>query len=122
MLKKLKLKYSSKVKYVIGLIKIEEKHNHFLIEKIIGAVEKNTLHAISMEKTPEIMLEIEKNYRLFRRVYQSLLGDIEDAFVQYIHLLEPNDIKQRMGVESIVSIQSCFELFNFTYFSNVLLS
>ena len=68
------------------------------------------------------MLEIEKNYRLFRRVYQSLLGDIEDAFVQYIHSLEPNDIKQRMGVESIVSIQSCFELFNFTYFSNFVLS
>ena len=94
MLKKLKLKYSSKLKYDIGLIKIEEKHNQFLIEKIIGAVEKNNLHAISMEKTPEIMLEIEKNYRLCRRVYQSLLGDIEDAFVQYIHSLEPNDIKQ----------------------------
>ena len=47
-----------------------------------------------MEKTPEIMLEIDKNYRLFRRVYQSPFVDIADVFIQYIRLLELDEIKQ----------------------------
>ena len=37
---KIKIRHSSKVKDDIGLITIEEKDNQFLIEKIIGAVEK----------------------------------------------------------------------------------
>ena len=60
MLKKLKLKYSSKVKYDFGPIKIEEKHNQFLIEKIIGVVEKNTLNAISMEKPLKLCLKLKR--------------------------------------------------------------
>ena len=40
------------------------------------------------------MLEIEKNYRLCRRVYRSLFVDIADVFIQYIHLLELDVIKQ----------------------------
>ena len=40
MLKKNKIRHSSKVKDDIGLIKIEEKDNQYLIEKIIGTVEK----------------------------------------------------------------------------------
>ena len=40
------------------------------------------------------MLEIEKNYRLFRRVYQSLFVDPADIFIQYIYSLEPEEIKQ----------------------------
>ena len=39
------------------------------------------------------MLEIEKNYRLCRRVYQSLFVDTADSFIQYIYLLEPEEIK-----------------------------
>ena len=70
-----------------------------------------------MEKTPEIMLEIDKNYRLFRRVYQSPFVDIADVFIQYIRLLELDEIKQLednirangWGVESIVDIQNYFE-------------
>ena len=48
MLKKtLKTRHSSKVKDDIGLIKTEEKDNQYLIEKIIGTVEKNNLYVIS---------------------------------------------------------------------------
>ena len=58
------------------------------------------------------MLEIEKNYRLHRRAYQSLLVGITDIFIQYIYSLEPDEIKQldedikanRWEVESIVDI------------------
>ena len=60
---KIKIRHSSKVEGDIGLIRIEEKVNQFLIEKINGAVEKNSPFVTSMEKAPpEIMLEIEKNY------------------------------------------------------------
>ena len=46
---KIKTNYSSKLKDDIGLIKIEEKANQFLIEKIIGAVEKKP-YVVSMEE------------------------------------------------------------------------
>ena len=39
------------------------------------------------------MLEIEKNYRLCRRVYQSLYVDVADNFIQYIYSLEHDEIK-----------------------------
>ena len=50
MLKKNKIRHSSKVKDDIGLIKIEEKDNQYLIEKIIGTVERNNLYVISGNK------------------------------------------------------------------------
>ena len=39
---KIKIRYLSKVKDDIDVIKTEEKGNQFLIEKIVGAVEKKT--------------------------------------------------------------------------------
>ena len=69
MRKKTKFRHSSKIKDDIDLIKIEVRDNQFLIEKNIGTVKK-TIHTwLVWKKTPEIMLEIEKNYRLYRRVY-----------------------------------------------------
>ena len=75
------------------------------------------------------MLEIEKNYRLFRRVYQSLFVDTADIFIQYIYSLEPEEINQLdddiktnwWGIESIVDIQNSFELlriFQLVYYLN----
>ena len=75
------------------------------------------------------MLEIEKNYWLFRRVYQSLFVDTADIFIQYIYSLEPEEIKQLdddiktnwWGIESIVDIQNSFELlriFQLVYYLN----
>ena len=46
---KIKTNHSSKLKDDSGLIKIEEKANQFLIEKIIGAVEKKP-YVVSMEE------------------------------------------------------------------------
>ena len=40
------------------MIKNEEKDNQFLIEKIVGAVEKNNPYVISMEEKLEIMFEL----------------------------------------------------------------
>ena len=86
-----------------------------------------------MEKTPEVMLEIDKNYRLCRRVYQSSFVDTADVFIQYTRLLELDEIKQLednirakgWGIESIVNIQNSFELLQifqlFYYFNGCLL-
>ena len=64
------------------------------------------------------MLEIEKNFKLCRRVYQSLFVDIADVFIQYIYSLELDKIKELdddikangWGIESIVDMQNSFEL------------
>ena len=100
-----------------------------MVEKIVGAVEKKNQYVISIEKRPEILLEIEKNYRLCRHFYQSLFVNIADVFIQYIHSFEPtkieeldDDIKENgWRVESIVDIQNSFELlciFQLFYYLN----
>ena len=55
-----KISHSPKVKQDNELIKIEEKDNQFLIEKIIGAVEKTKPYEISMEKNLKFHLKLKK--------------------------------------------------------------
>ena len=88
------IRHTSKVKDEIGLQKIEEKDKQFLIEKIIAEIEKKSQYTIETEKTPEIMLKIERNYRICSRVYQSLRFEVTEMFVQYIHTLSLDEIKQ----------------------------
>ena len=64
-----------------------------MVEKIIDGIEKTNCHILD-KKNPSIILEIEKNYRILRRVYQSLYIDTADTFMQYIHSLEPDKIEQ----------------------------
>ena len=40
------------------------------------------------------MLEIEKNYKVCRRVYQSLFAEVADTFIQYTNTLSPDEIDQ----------------------------
>ena len=92
--KKFLIRHTSKVKDKIGLQKIEEKDKQFLIEKIIAEIEKKSQYTIETEKTPEIMLKIERNYRICSRVYQSLRFEVAEMFVQYINTLSLDEIKQ----------------------------
>ena len=58
----------------VGLQKVEDKNNQFLIEKIVLVV------SYQKEKKPEILETIEGNYKVARRVYQYLYFDIADLF------------------------------------------
>ena len=40
------------------------------------------------------MLEIEKSYRVCRRVYQALFYEITETFIQYVNSLAPDEIEQ----------------------------
>lgn len=75
------------------------------------------------------MFELKRNYRICRRVYQSLLVNIADLFIQYIHKLDPDEIEQMnndlkangWGVKSVVEIQYAFEFlwtFQMFYYYN----
>ena len=127
------IRCTSEVKDKIGLQKIEEKDKQFSIEKIIAEIEKKSPYITETEKKPEIMLEIEKNYGICRRVYQSLFFDIAETFIQYINTLPPDEIKQldddlkanEWGVKSIVGIEDSVELlklFQMFYYFNGRLS
>ena len=118
---KILIRHTSKVKDEVGLQKIEEKDKQFLIEKNIPNIEKEKKKIpckIEVEKVSYIMLEIEKNYRICRLVYQSLLIEIADTFIQYINNLSPDKIDQLdddirsngYGAQSIVEIESSVEL------------
>ena len=91
---KILIRYSSKVSNIVSLQKIEEKDKQFLIEKNIFEVEKKSPYAKETEKKPEIIIETEKNYRIYRRVYQSQFVELADTFIQYINTLTPDDIEQ----------------------------
>ena len=77
---KLFIRHTAKATNSYGLKKIEEKDRQILTEKIIHNVENENPYVTSTEEKPQIMEEIEKNYKICRRVYQSLFIDVTDTF------------------------------------------
>ena len=91
---KLIIKHAAKAKDSVGLKTIEDRDRQFLIEKIIHGIEFNNPYDISSEKkTPEIIDTVEKNYRISRRVYQSVFVDVADSFIEYIHSSDVDEIQ-----------------------------
>ena len=65
--------------------KIEEKGKQLLIEKIVAKIENKNLYEMKTERKPETMLDIEKSYRVSRRLYQALFYEISETFIQYVN-------------------------------------
>ena len=51
------------------------------------------LYETDSENKPEILLTIERNYRIARRVYQQLHNDTSDLFADFIRSLSVFDIQ-----------------------------
>ena len=107
-----KLLHTRKMLDTVGLQKVEEKNNQFLIEKIILGVEfENAYH---QEKKPEILETIEGNYKVARRVYQYLYFDIvEDLFLEYVKSMdsyEIQDIEEDMKANGWGAVEKISEL------------
>ena len=89
-----------------------------MIEKIIHGVEFNNPYEISSEKKSEIIDTAEKNYRISRRVYQSLFVDLADSFIEYVHSLDVDEIQQLdddlkangWGTKSLLEVEIAYEL------------
>ena len=102
----------------VGIEKIEEKNNQFLIEKIIHEVEFKSLYHSNPEKKPEIMSTIESNYRVARRVYQQLHLDISELFADFIRSMSSyklqdidEDIKSNgWEIKKVTEVQDAQEL------------
>ena len=119
----------SKSKRFLSLKTIEDSHRQFLIEKIIHGVEFSNPFANSIEKNPEIVDTAEKNYKISRRVYQSLFVDVADIFIEYIHSLDADEIQQldddlkanEYGAKSLLEIENAYEMlttFQMFYYFN----
>ena len=88
----------------------------FLIEKIIHSIENENPYTISVEK--KIIREIEKTYKVCRRVCQSLFVDIGDTFIEYIQSLDTDEIQQidddlkanGWGIRSVMEAENAFDL------------
>ena len=100
-----------------------------MIEKIIHEIEFNNPYNISSEKKAEIIDTVEKNYRISRRVYQSLFVDIADSFIEYILSLNVDEIQQLdddlkangWGTKSLLEIENAYEpltIFQMFYYFN----
>ena len=87
---KLYICHTAKLQDSISLKTIEKRDRQFLVEKRIHSIEFNNPYQNSIEKTPEIIDMVEKNYKILRRAYQSLFVDLADAFIEYIHTLDAN--------------------------------
>ena len=82
-------------------------------------MKKTTCTGLVWKKTLEIMLEIEKTIGYLDLSTNPCSLTLQTfLFIQYIHSLEPDEIKQLddniktngWGIESIVDIQNSFEL------------
>ena len=91
----------------VGLQKVEDKNNQFLIEKIVLVV------SYQKEKKPEILETIEGNYKVARRVYQYLYFDIADLFLEYVKSMdsyEIQDIEEDMKVNGWGTVEKISEI------------
>lgn len=94
--------------------KIEERDRQFLVEKIIHGVEFQDQFENSTETKHETTDTVEKNYKILRRVYQYLFVDLADAFIEYVHSLDADEIQQLddiikangYGVKSLLEIEN----------------
>ena len=107
-----------KQKIDFSLKTIESRDRQFLIEKLIHNIAFKGNYQSSTEKNPKIIETIEKNYKVNRRMYQSLFSDITESFFEYIHSLDPDEIQELdsdlkangWGVQSLTEIQDAHHL------------
>ena len=83
-----KLLHTRKMLDTVGLKNLEEKNKQFLLEKIIHGIEFENLYATNSERKPKIMSNIERNYRITRRVYQQLYIDTAELLAEFIRSLD----------------------------------
>ena len=126
---KLPICHTVKTKADFSLKTIGSRGRQFLIEKLIRNIEFRDHYQNSIEKKPNIIETIEANYKVNRRVYQSIFSDIAESFFEYIRLLDPDEIQELdsdieangWGVESITEIQHAERLltiFQIFYYHN----
>ena len=117
------IRHTPKAKDLVSLKTTEDTDRQFLTEKIIHGIEFNNPYDISSKKTPDIIDKVEKNYRISRRVYQSLFVDVADSFIEYTHSLDVDEIQQLddnlkangWGAKSLLEVENSYELFKVTY-------
>ena len=80
------------LKNYISIRKIEERDRKFLVEKIINGVEFNNPYQNSIEKKPESTRTVENNYKISRRIYQSVFADVANIFIEHIHSFNQDEI------------------------------
>ena len=115
---KLIIRHTAKAKDSVSLKTIEEKDRQLLIEKIIHGTEFNNPYNNSSEKKPEIIDTVEKNYRIWRCVYQSCFVHVADSFIEYIHSLNVDEIQllhhvlkvDGWGTKTLLEIENAYEL------------
>ena len=91
-------------------------------------MEFNNPHEASIKKT-EIINTVESNYKISRQVYQTAFVDVADSFIEYFHLLDPDEIQELdddlkanvWGAKSLLEIENAYELltvFQMFYYLN----
>ena len=65
---------------------------YILVEKIISGDKFNNPYQNSIEKNPEIIKTVESNYKISRSVYQFVFADVTNIFIEYIYLLDQDEI------------------------------
>ena len=98
-----KIKHTRKMSDSIGMQKIGEESKQFLVEKIIHGIKFKNPYNIETEKKPEIIENVESNYKIARRVYQQLYVDISELsaeFIRSIDLLNLQDMDDDIKANS----------------------
>ena len=79
---KLLICHTAKTKDDFSFKTIESRDRQFLIEKLIHNIAFKGHYQSSTEKNPKIVETIENNYKVNRRMYQSLFSDITESFFE----------------------------------------
>ena len=111
----------------IVMEELQTRNWQYLIESLIYQVEKDRdYYKIKTKRDSEIIASMEKDYKILRRVFDSILATIAENFQLYLNSLSEKEVTEidsdfASGLASIQDTENAFDLlalFDFFYFVN----
>ena len=74
---------------------LQNKNWQYLIESLIYKVEKDRdYYKIKTKRDSEMIVSMEKNYKILRRVYDSIFATIAENFQPYLNSLSEEEVTE----------------------------
>ena len=78
----------------VGLVEIQQKNWQYMIESFVGSTETFYLKEKIILKELKTLKEIEKKYKIYRRMYNTIYKAISKNFREYLWILEFDEVEE----------------------------
>ena len=78
----------------VGLVEIQQKNWQYMIESFVGSTETFYLKEKIILKELKTLKEIEKKYKIYRRMYNTIYKAISKNFREHLWILEFDEVEE----------------------------